>query len=57
MTAHIMAGAASCFRPAGTPPRAFKGWDMAGRPTPDELRIALREMSRRVREDFDFEGD
>lgn len=43
--------------PDGTIHRVFNGWYMAGRPTPEELRIALREMSRLVREDFDFEGD
>ena len=37
--------------------RIFNGWYFVGRPTPDELRITLREMVGRVVPDADFRGD
>ena len=35
----------------------FNGWYFAGRPTPEELRIASREITDIVRDDLDFRGD
>ncbi len=35
----------------------FNGWYFAGRPTPEELRGAAREMTERLAADFDFRGD
>lgn len=37
--------------------RIFNGWYFVGRPTPEELRIAIREMTARTRKDFDFTGE
>ncbi len=37
--------------------RIFNGWYMAGRPTPEELRQTLREMTAIVRDDFQYVGD
>lgn len=37
--------------------RMFNGWYMAGRPTPEELRQALRDLLRTVHADFDFPGN
>ncbi len=37
--------------------RVFNGWYFVGRPTPDELRLAIREMMDRVVPDLDFRGD
>ena len=37
--------------------RIFNGWYFVGRPTPEELRIAIREMMDRVVPDLDFRGD
>jgi hypothetical protein len=35
----------------------FNGWYFAGRPTPDELRVASREITARTVSDLDFRGD
>ena len=37
--------------------RIFNGWYFVGRPTPEELRITLREMIGRVVKDADFRGE
>ncbi len=37
--------------------RIFNGWYFVGRPTPEELRITLREMIERVAKDADFRGE
>ncbi len=37
--------------------RVFNGWYFVGRPTPEELRLAIREMMDRVVPDLDFRGD
>ena len=37
--------------------RIFNGWYFVGRPTPDELRITIREMTARVVKDIDFRGE
>ena len=37
--------------------RVFNGWYMAGRPTPEELRQTLREMTALVRSDFQYAGE
>ncbi len=37
--------------------RIFNGWYFVGRPTPEELRITLREMIGRVVNDADFRGE
>ena len=37
--------------------RIFNGWYFVGRPTPDELRITIREMMARSVKDIDFRGD
>jgi peroxiredoxin len=37
--------------------RVFNGWYMAGRPTPEELRQAMRALLRATQPDFDFAGD
>ncbi len=37
--------------------RIFNGWYFVGRPTPDELRITLREMVGRGVKDTDFRGE
>ena len=37
--------------------RIWNGWYFVGRPTPDELRVASREMNVIVNEDADFRGD
>jgi len=37
--------------------RAFNGWYMAGRPTPEELRQEMRALLRAVHPDFDFAGE
>jgi len=35
----------------------FNGWYFVGRPTPEELRQAAREITDRVVPDLDFRGD
>ena len=35
----------------------YNGWYFVGRPTPEELRLASRQMTGLVREDLDFRGD
>ena len=37
--------------------RIYNGWYMVGRPTPEELRQAAREMTALVREDYSFTGE
>ena len=37
--------------------RIFNGWYFAGRPTPEELRVTIREMMDRSVPDFGFLGD
>lgn len=37
--------------------RAFNGWYMAGRPTPEELRQEMRALLRAAHPDFDFAGE
>lgn len=37
--------------------RVFNGWYFVGRPTPEELRLALREMIAESVVDADFAGD
>ncbi len=37
--------------------RIFNGWYFVGRPTPDELRITIREMIGRTVKDADFRGE
>ena len=37
--------------------RIFNGWYMVGRPTPEELRQTIREMSAIIRKDIDFLGE
>ncbi len=37
--------------------RIWNGWYMAGRPTPDELRLASRSMNEIVDADADFRGE
>ena len=37
--------------------RIFNGWYSVGRPTPDELRITIREMTVRTVKDIDFRGE
>ena len=37
--------------------RIFNGWYMVGRPTPEELRQTIREMSAIIRKDIDFQGE
>jgi peroxiredoxin len=37
--------------------RIFNGWYFVGRPTPDELRITIREMIGKTVEDADFGGE
>ncbi len=37
--------------------RIFNGWYFVGRPTPDELRITIREMMARAVKDLDFRGE
>ena len=37
--------------------RIFNGWYMVGRPTPEELRQTIREMTAIIRKDIDFLGD
>lgn len=35
----------------------YNGWYFAGRPTPEELRLASREITDIVQPDLDFRGD
>ena len=35
----------------------WNGWYFVGRPTPEELRLAIREMTARVVSDLDFDGE
>ena len=35
----------------------FNGWYFVGRPTPDELRISIREMVGKSVDDADFRGE
>jgi peroxiredoxin len=37
--------------------RIFNGWYFVGRPTPDELRLSIREMVGKTVEDADFRGE
>ena len=37
--------------------RIFNGWYFVGRPTPDELRMVIREMMARTVRDIDFPGE
>ena len=37
--------------------RIFNGWYFVGRPTPDELRTTIREMTARTVKDIDFRGE
>ncbi|MCH7477504.1 MAG: hypothetical protein IIA14_05330 [SAR324 cluster bacterium] len=37
--------------------RIFNGWYMVGRPTPEELRQTIREMTAIIRKDIDFQGE
>ena len=37
--------------------RIWNGWYFVGRPTPEELRLSLREMTGRTVSDLDFRGD
>jgi peroxiredoxin len=37
--------------------RIFNGWYFVGRPTPDELRITIREMMGKTVQDADFRGE
>ena len=37
--------------------RIFNGWYMVGRPTPEELRQTIREMTAIIRKDINFPGE
>jgi hypothetical protein len=37
--------------------RIFNGWYFVGRPTPEELRVTIRELIRRSVKDADFRGE
>lgn len=37
--------------------RMFNGWYFVGRPTPDELRITIRDLVAKSVDDSDFRGD
>ena len=37
--------------------RIFNGWYFVGRPTPEELRLTIREMTAKIRKDTDFPGE
>ncbi len=37
--------------------RIFNGWYFVGRPTPEELRITIREMLAKTVNDADFRGE
>jgi hypothetical protein len=37
--------------------RIFNGWYFVGRPTPDELRLTIREMIGKIVPDADFRGE
>ncbi len=37
--------------------RIWNGWYFVGRPTPDELRIAMRDLMAKTVPDADFRGD
>lgn len=37
--------------------RIFNGWYFVGRPTPDELRITIRDMTAKIVKDIDFSGE
>ncbi len=37
--------------------RIFNGWYFVGRPTPEELRLTVREMMDRSVKDLDFRGE
>lgn len=37
--------------------RIFNGWYFVGRPTPDELRVSIREMVALSAADTDFRGE
>ena len=43
--------------PDGTIQRIWNGWYFVGRPTPDELRIAIRELIQGSAPDADFSGE
>ncbi len=37
--------------------RIFNGWYFVGRPTPHEMRVAIREMTALIHDDTDCAGD
>ena len=37
--------------------RIFNGWYFVARPTPDELRMTIREMTAKTVKDIDFRGE
>ena len=37
--------------------RLWNGWYFVGRPTPEELRLAVRQLISKSVEDFDFRGE
>jgi peroxiredoxin len=37
--------------------RIFNGWYFVGRPTPEELRMTIREMTAKTVRDIDFPGE
>lgn len=37
--------------------RIFNGWYFVGRPTPEELRLTIREMTAKTVMDIDFRGE
>jgi hypothetical protein len=37
--------------------RIFNGWYFVGRPTPEELRLTIREMTGQVVKDLNFSGE
>lgn len=43
--------------PGGKIHRVFNGWYFVGRPTPEQLRLTIREMIALTKEDFNFEGE
>ncbi len=43
--------------PDGSIARIFNGWYFVGRPTPEELRITIREILGKSVKDADFRGE
>ncbi|MEE2754637.1 MAG: hypothetical protein VX910_11695 [Candidatus Latescibacterota bacterium] len=37
--------------------RIFNGWQFVGRPTPEEVRMTVREMPAKTVRDIDFPGE